>query len=140
MTDIKPVNEPLENPDIAFEQSDANIRRSVFWGGAVLVLIFVAMLVGLLMIGGFSSYRAAVDPTPPPMAQFRPTPPLPRLQPNPVDRQTAEQELAIMKAEEDFMLNSYGWVDRQGGIVRIPIERAMQLLAEDKSLAPEPAK
>lgn len=140
MTEPNPINEPLENPDIAFEQSDANIRRSVFWGGAVLVLIFVAMLVVFLMIGGFSSYRAAVDPTPPPMAQFRPTPPSPRLQPNPVDQQTAEQELTTMKAAEDFVLNSYGWVDRQAGIVRIPIERAMQLLVEEEGLAPEPAK
>lgn len=140
MTDINPGHDPLENPDIAFEQSDANISRSVFWGGAVLILIFVAMLVVFLMIGGFASYRAAVDPTPPPMAEFQPTPPLPRLQPNPVDQQTAEQELATMKVEEDFVLNSYGWVDRQGGIVRIPIERAMQLMVEDESLAPEPAK
>ncbi len=140
MTEPNPVNETLENPDIAFEQSDANIRRSVFWGGAVLVLIFVAMLVVFLMIGSFSSYRAAVEPTPLPMAQFQPTPPAPRLQPNPIDQQTAEQELAIMKAEEEFILSSYGWVDRQAGIVRIPIERAMQLLVAEEELAPEPAK
>jgi hypothetical protein len=28
------------------------------------------------------------------------------------------------------MLQSYGWVDRQAGIVRIPICRAMELLIE----------
>ena len=28
------------------------------------------------------------------------------------------------------MLHSYGWVDQQAGIVRIPIDRAMTLLTE----------
>lgn len=34
------------------------------------------------------------------------------------------------RAREKAELNSYGWVDRQGGIVRIPVTRAMQLLVE----------
>jgi hypothetical protein len=31
---------------------------------------------------------------------------------------------------EEQTLNSYGWVDEKAGVVRIPIERAMQLLAQ----------
>jgi len=30
---------------------------------------------------------------------------------------------------EEQTLNSYGWVDQKAGVVRIPIERAMQLIA-----------
>ena len=32
--------------------------------------------------------------------------------------------------EQEAELNSYGWIDRESGKVRIPIERAMQLLVE----------
>jgi hypothetical protein len=28
------------------------------------------------------------------------------------------------------LLNSYGWIDRQNGIVRLPVDRAMELLLE----------
>jgi hypothetical protein len=37
-------------------------------------------------------------------------------------------ELAKLRTDEDLKLNSYGWVDREAGVVRIPIERAMDLL------------
>jgi hypothetical protein len=35
----------------------------------------------------------------------------------------------VRRAEEE-KLNSYGWVDQKAGTVRIPIERAMDLVAE----------
>src|SRR4051794_12581485 len=38
--------------------------------------------------------------------------------------------LAELRAAEDADLNSYGWVDPNKGIVRIPIDRAMQLLVD----------
>jgi hypothetical protein len=40
------------------------------------------------------------------------------------------QELKAMRAEEDAMLKSYDWVDREKGIVRIPIQRAIDILAQ----------
>lgn len=38
--------------------------------------------------------------------------------------------LAELHAAEDADLNSYGWIDRTSGTVRIPIDRAMQLVLE----------
>ena len=35
-----------------------------------------------------------------------------------------------MRAEEDQILGSYGWIDRERGIVRVPIDRAITLLAQ----------
>jgi hypothetical protein len=35
-------------------------------------------------------------------------------------------------ADENQRLESYGWVDRKAGIVRIPIEKAMKLIVEGK--------
>jgi hypothetical protein len=52
--------------------------------------------------------------------------PTPRLQTD-----DGNQEIAEMHAREDLLLNYYTWVDRQNGKVRIPIARAMQLIAKN---------
>jgi len=39
-------------------------------------------------------------------------------------------EINDFRLKEEQTLNSYGWVDEKTGAVRIPIERAMQLLAQ----------
>lgn len=39
-------------------------------------------------------------------------------------------EMTDFRLHEEEQLNSYGWVDQQAGTVHIPIERAMQLIAE----------
>jgi len=51
--------------------------------------------------------------------------PAPRLQ---ID--DGNQEMADMHAREDLLLDHYTWVNHEKGIVRIPIDRAMQLIAE----------
>jgi hypothetical protein len=50
--------------------------------------------------------------------------------PEPVLQAHAKEDLAKLRAGEEAALNSYGWVDRKTGIVRIPIERAMELTVE----------
>ena len=35
-----------------------------------------------------------------------------------------------MRQTEQELLQSYGWVDRAAGIARIPLQRAMELVAE----------
>jgi hypothetical protein len=39
-------------------------------------------------------------------------------------------EIRDFRLKEEQTLNSYGWVDEKAGLVRIPIERAMQLVAQ----------
>lgn len=39
-------------------------------------------------------------------------------------------ELDQLLSEQAQRTETYGWIDRQGGVVHIPIERAMQLLVE----------
>lgn len=41
-----------------------------------------------------------------------------------------QQDLAQLQAQQRARLQGYAWVDRQSGIVRIPLERAMELLPE----------
>ena len=53
------------------------------------------------------------------------TPPEPRLQDAPAI------DLARFRAREEEELSTYGWIDKPNGIVRIPIERAMELVARE---------
>ena len=41
-----------------------------------------------------------------------------------------DQDLATLHEREDLLLNHYSWIDRGQGKVRIPIEQAMQLIAQ----------
>ena len=58
-------------------------------------------------------------------------PPEPRLQSNP------SADLEKFRRQENEILNSYGWVNRTTGIVRIPIEHAMELVVQ-RGLPPAP--
>ena len=40
------------------------------------------------------------------------------------------REINAFRMQEEQTLHSYGWVDQQAGVVRIPIDRAMDLLAQ----------
>jgi hypothetical protein len=51
--------------------------------------------------------------------------PTPRLQTD-----DGSQETADLHAKEDLLLEHYSWADQSQGKVRIPIERAMELIAE----------
>jgi hypothetical protein len=52
--------------------------------------------------------------------------------------QASYTDLQEFRKAEDAKLNSYQYIDKDKGVVRIPIERAMQLMAEEaKSAAPK---
>lgn len=51
--------------------------------------------------------------------------PTPRLQTD-----DGNQDVADMHAREDLLLGHYSWVDQSKGVVRIPIDRAMELVAQ----------
>ena len=40
------------------------------------------------------------------------------------------QDLRDLRAQEDELLNSYSWADKDAGTVRIPISEAMKLVVE----------
>ena len=57
--------------------------------------------------------------------------PQPRLQAKPRD------DLADFSARKKTILNEYAWVDRSNGVVRIPIDRAMDIVASRPPKAAE---
>jgi hypothetical protein len=50
--------------------------------------------------------------------------------PAPQPEAADDQDVANLHAREDLLLNNYNWADPSQGKVRIPIERAMELLAQ----------
>src|SRR6266481_5853867 len=51
-----------------------------------------------------------------------------------------EEKLKIAREEDAKAINSYGWIDKNKGVARIPVARAMELtVAELAQKKPEPA-
>jgi hypothetical protein len=97
----------------------------------MLVLLCAFALAGLAgLFRYFQGREAALQPPAVEGADLKGPglPPPPRLQTSPV------QDLKQMRDAEDQILGSYGWIDRQQGIVRLPIGRAMELLSQRGSL------
>jgi hypothetical protein len=108
------------------EESDVNIRGVLaFAVGLVVVGLTIHGLIWLLFVyfNGRETARST-HPYPLAVAQESRLPPEPRLQTNP------RQDLQDLLAKEDEILNGYQWVDKDAGIVRIPIAEAMRLTVE----------
>ena len=110
----------------AHETTDVSIRPIVLAGAAIIALILLSSA-GVWFLIGHYARREARASAPNPLASYGPKePPAPRLQTEP------RSDLETMRAGEDATLHGYGWVDRGAGRVRIPIERAMELVAGGK--------
>lgn len=88
--------------------------------GVVLLGVIAVSLVVMLKV--FNVFRTE-DMRAPRTAE-RQVPPEPRLQANP------REDIDAMRQTEEEQLHSYGWINRETGIVRLPIERAMTLLLQ----------
>ena len=117
---------------LGYEPKDVSVRWIVgaAFAGALFVGLSAAALYGLQRLYSAADV-AEVEPPPTALERLDPVPPAPRLQAEPA------QDLATYLAREAAILDSYAWVDEEAGIARIPIEQAMQLLAERGW--PEPA-
>lgn len=131
---------PTDSPErTGHETRDVSFRAIV--GGAIglgiLIVFTVATMFGLLDF--FANREARLSPPASPLASsYAPKqPPEPRLQAHPI------RDLETLRASESRLLDGYGWVDRATGTVRIPIERAMELVvtrAGKTAVRPEGAR
>jgi hypothetical protein len=126
--------EGIRNPEVQYERRDMGARGVV----AFLIGLAVAGLLIHIVLWGMYKYLAKEDlqrqPAANPMRtserQLEPqgdparTFPEPRLQPSEV------ADMNKFRQREEEVLNSYSWVDQKAGVVRVPITRAMELLAQ----------
>jgi hypothetical protein len=130
----------IVNPETHHERSDVNVRA---------LLISMAIFVGFAAVSHFILYgmfkyfaQMARNKTAAPLTDvLRPPdaaiPQLPRLQPFPnrdprgemlpPNATTPGVDMEEMRATDERLLHTPGWVDRQKGIVRVPIDVAKQL-------------
>lgn len=110
-----PTPDKPENPKTAFEPTDWELRpvAAVYIGTLVLLVVSVFVLM--------AAYPGAL---PDADRTLHIAPPGPMLQTNP------QADLQQFRAEERKLLHSYYWIDKDKGIVHIPIEQAMQRLAQ----------
>jgi hypothetical protein len=106
-----------------------------------LVWLSVAVMVVALLMWGLLHYfdirKAQEAPPPSPLAPEVRAPPEPRLQGAPGSVSSPAEDIRRFREQEDQTLNSYGWIDQQSGIIRIPIEQAKKLI-EQKGLPATP--
>jgi hypothetical protein len=131
MSQTKPAvdHAPVGSAGAGHEPSDLKPRTIAAFGLALAVVVVGCLIVAGWMFDFFAGRRAKQDVPPSPLARVEP-PAGPRLQVN------APGDLARLRAEEEATLSTYDWVDRGGGIVRIPIDQAMRLLVERGAKAP----
>jgi hypothetical protein len=124
---------PLTNEGIDYEQEDLKPNWLVALAFSILVLVLGAMFLISALIRGVETRQQTMAPPSSVFVDERPTPPLPRLQPNPIDGTTAEEDMEDMVARDTVELNRYGWVDKEAGVARIPVDLAIELLTPDDS-------
>jgi hypothetical protein len=94
---------------------------------AFLAVVTVSIAAMIVVFYNYLEGREAREKTaryPMAAGTARPLPPPPRLQTYPF------QDVKDLRQEEHRLLETYEWVDKNAGVVRIPIERAIEVLAE----------
>jgi len=112
-------------PGLGHEHSDVVPRPIVIAGIGLAVALIVAGMIALGLFDLFAAYEARVSPPANPLAAAEG----PRLPPEPRLQVHAIKDLRELHEAEDALLDHYGWVDKSTGAVRIPVERAIDLLA-----------
>jgi len=155
----EPGHNVFEGPDrdkVAPEKVDASLGYERSDVGVTGILVFVVALTIFVVVGGVlcygigkvinarmnkedgpnSKWTKTVDvrqlgnlPSNPElqnkMAEITQTFPTPRVQSD-----DGNQDVADLHTREDLLLSNYTWVDESKGTIRIPIERAMELIAQ----------
>jgi hypothetical protein len=108
------------------EHSDVAARPILFGGIVIVGLLLVSFVIVKLTFTEYSAHELTLSPAENPLAAAygRNSPPDPQLQVDPL------KDLARLRAAETQLLNHYTWVDKASGVVRLPIERAIELVAE----------
>lgn len=114
------------NVEVQHERSDVSVFGIVIFGVILLVSALIIYLGAGFLFDYFGTRATQAGRPLPPQTQATEErmPPAPRLQVSP------SEDLQILRAAEDAILNNYGWIDRQAGALRIPVEQAMQILVQ----------
>jgi hypothetical protein len=120
---------------------EIHLKGIVCSGIGLVVIVIVSAALMWWLLRGFQKYdeKRDVRATPIEAANPQQPPPAPRLQVGPSFEGALErsdrEDMQLERQTEDEALSQPGWIDQQQGIVRVPIETAMQMLVQ-RGLAP----
>ena len=117
-------NVPSKAIETGHELSDLSPKNIAIFGVSLVGMILIVLWVCYELFQHYSTVSMKTEVPPSPLSYTREPTPEPHLLVVP------GQELKTMRASEDSILNSYAWVDREKGVVRIPIKRAIDVLAQ----------
>ena len=103
-------HDPALEAGPGYEVRDTNIRTVTLFGVGLVLLVVVANVLLLRVYDQLYKQRE------------------PRETPTPAENLAAQ--LQTLRRTEHAALGGYGWVDRKAGVVRIPIDRAIDLVAQ----------
>ncbi len=117
-----PAAQNLSSP--THELRDANVKNLWLIGGGLFgaVLIVLALLAGLFAF--YTHHTTAPDTKASTFIVPDNTAPGPHIQSDP------HEDLLKLRASEDSVLTSYGWVDKNTGVARVPISVAMKMIVK----------
>jgi hypothetical protein len=117
------MNENTPQAGAGHERTDVHARKVMFFGLAMILVVVAGGLVATVLF--YQQWeKGSEDSAASPLLQVPQSIPEPRLQMNPM------QDYKVFRAKEQELLASYGWVDRANGVVRIPVDRALDLVAQ----------
>jgi hypothetical protein len=122
---------------IGHEPHRFNIRGVALAG----VCLAGIAIVSLLIVAGIMTAFEPSEKRPDPMMTGRRVLPkdIAKIR-EPVLQDSNADDLNLLRKKEAQALAEYGWVDRAKGVVRVPIERAMELVVADQQKTKEKTK
>ena len=117
-------NIPSKAAAAGHELSDLNPKGIALFAVALAVIIALVFGTAYVMSQLFLKSAVRSQTIPSPLSYTGEPAPEPSLEVNPGG------DLKTMRADEDKILKSYAWMDQEKNIVRIPIDRAIDILAE----------
>lgn len=124
----------VQHPEAAYDHTDLGARGIIgFLLGLAIFLVFVHIIIwgfqrvythfepkGVIRTSAILTNQEQTGPKGDPVTRF----PAPVLQPDPV------ADLNKYREAVELQLNSAGWIDQKQGIAHIPVERAIDLVAQ----------
>lgn len=115
---------PQESLQREHEQRDLSVRAAILGLAALIMSTAAAALAMAGLFAWMESRAAAGDAAAPLAGPADKIPPQPRLETKP------STLLEQLRGSETYLLDGYSWVDRDAGAARIPLARAMDIIAE----------
>jgi hypothetical protein len=111
------------------EISDPDVTYVHWFSLGIVLLLIVTAAMAFALLNGFRIPQPATRPVPAaegsvPVAALQSTP---------------QEDLRVYRRAKSAALEGYRWIDRGTGVVQIPIERAMDLIAAEHA-APQPTQ